>query len=115
MDLTSGYHQVELSKEARKYFNFILPQGRFRYTSAPMGFVASGDWFNQLTDRVLKGIPGTQKEVDDILGQAVEWTTSHWQHNSGKFYRDAMKTTSPCQRRRWRWGMMCTLQASEWE
>ena len=72
MDLTSGYHQVELSKEARKYFNFILPQGRFRYTSAPMGFVASGDWFNQLTDRVLKGIPGTQKEVDDILGQAVD-------------------------------------------
>ena len=72
MDLTSGYHQVELSQEARKYFNFILPQGRFRYTSAPMGFVSSGDWFNQLTDRVLKGIPGTQKEVDDILGQAVD-------------------------------------------
>ena len=37
-----------------------------------MGFMASGDWFNQLTDRVLKGIPGTQKEVDEILGQAVD-------------------------------------------
>ena len=72
MDMTSGYHQVELSKEARKYFTFILPQGKFRYTVSPMGFCASGDWFNQLTDRALVGIPGVQKEVDDILGQAVD-------------------------------------------
>ena len=71
LDLTSGYHQIPLSKEARKYFNFILPQGRFRYTSAPMGFVASGDWFNQVTDRCFRGIQGIQKEVDDILGHAV--------------------------------------------
>ena len=75
MDMTSGYHQVELSKEAKKYFTFILPQGKFRYTVSPMGFVASGDWFNQLTDRVLKGLPGVQKEVDDILGQAVDNTS----------------------------------------
>ena len=72
MDMTSGYHQVELSKEARKYFTFILPQGKFRYTVSPMGFCASGDWFNQLTDRAIGGIPGVQKEVDDILGQAVD-------------------------------------------
>ena len=72
MDLTSGYHQVELSKEARRYFNFILPQGRFRYTVSPMGFISSGDWFNTLTDRVVRGVPGIQKEVDDILGQAVD-------------------------------------------
>ena len=75
MDLTSGYHQVELSKEARKYFNFIIPQGRFRYTVSPMGFVSSGDWFNSLTDRVIKGMPGVQKEVDDILGQALDNTS----------------------------------------
>ena len=75
MDLTSGYHQIPLSKEARKYFNFVLPQGRFRYTSAPMGFVASGDWFNQVTDRCFRGIQGIQKEVDDILGQAVDNST----------------------------------------
>ena len=72
MDMTSGYHQVRLSKEARKYMTFLLPQGKFRYTVAPMGFVASGDWFNTLTDRVLDKIPGVQKEVDDILGQAVD-------------------------------------------
>ena len=28
------------------------------------------DRFNTLTDRVIRGIPGIQKEVDDILGQA---------------------------------------------
>ena len=72
MDMTSGYHQVSLSKEARKYMTFLLPQGKFRYTVAPMGFVASGDWFNNLTDRVLGGIPGVEKEIDDILGHAVD-------------------------------------------
>ena len=72
LDLTSGYHQIPLSKEARKYFNFILPQGRFRYTSAPMGFVASGDHFNANTDRAFRGIQGIQKEVDDILGAAPD-------------------------------------------
>mgnify|MGYP003320628885 CR=1 FL=1 len=71
LDLTSGYHQIPLSKEARKYFNFLLPQGRFRYTSAPMGFISSGDWFNGVTDRCFRGIQGIQKEVDDILGHAA--------------------------------------------
>ena len=55
---THGYHQVELSKEARRYFNFILLQGRFRHTVAPMGFESSGDWLNTLTDVVIRGIPG---------------------------------------------------------
>ena len=75
LDLTSGYHQIPLSKEARKYFNFILPQGRFRYTSAPMGFVASGDWFNAVTDHCFENLEGIQKEVDDILGAAVDNAT----------------------------------------
>lgn len=40
-----------------------------------MGFVASGDWFNQLTDSVFNNLPGVQKEVDDILGKAVDNAT----------------------------------------
>ena len=77
MDLISGYHQVELSQEAGKYLNFILPQGRFTYCVAPMGFVSSGDWFNLLTDRVMKNtIAGVQKEVDDILGQCCTSRTT---------------------------------------
>ena len=35
-----------------------------------MGLVSSGDWSNTLTDILVRGIPGIQKEVDDILGQA---------------------------------------------
>ena len=71
----AGYHQIPLSKGARKCFDFILPQGRFRYTSASMRFVAPEDWFNQVTDRCFRGIQGIQKEVDDILGQAVDNST----------------------------------------
>ena len=35
-----------------------------------MGLVSSGDWSNTLTDILVRGIPGIQKEVDDILRQA---------------------------------------------
>ena len=72
LDLVQGYHQIPLSKRSREYFTFLTPQGKFRYTVCPMGFVGSGDYFNQATDRALWGIPGTKKEVDDILGQAVD-------------------------------------------
>ena len=42
-----------------------------------MGFVSSRDWFNLLTDRVMKNtIAGVQKEVDDILGQCCTSRTT---------------------------------------
>ena len=71
LDLVQGYHQIPLSKRSREYFTFLTPQGKFRYTVCPMGFNASGDYFCQVTDRALWGIPGIKKEVDDILGQGI--------------------------------------------
>ena len=73
LDCTAGYHQVEIEKGSRHLFTFILPDGKFRYTSTPMGFAPSGDIFCQATDRALRGTPAL-KEVDDILiqGASVE-------------------------------------------
>ena len=71
LDCTSGYHQVEIEKGSRHLFTFILPDGKFRYTSTPMGFAPSGDIFCQATDRALRGTPAL-KEVDDILIQGAD-------------------------------------------
>jgi hypothetical protein len=68
-DATQGYHQIPISKEARQYFCFLLPEGKFRYTVAPMGYTGAGDYFCQSTDRALRGAP-VIKEMDDCLGQS---------------------------------------------
>ena len=49
----------------------MLPDGKYRYTSTPMGFAPSGDIFFQATDRALRGTPAL-KEVDDILIQGAD-------------------------------------------
>lgn len=66
LDLVAGYHQVPLDEEASRLTTFILPQGRFRYTRAPMGLSASSDEFCFRTDLAYTGLP-IKKLVDDIL------------------------------------------------
>ena len=51
----------------RKLTTFLLPQGKFRYTRAPMGLNASSDEWCSRSDVVIEGLPWTRKMVDDIL------------------------------------------------
>ncbi len=54
---------------------FLVPQGWFRYTRAPMGLNASGDEFCRRSDDVIRGISDCRKLVDDILLQAPDVKT----------------------------------------
>lgn len=67
MDLTKGYHQVPLDEVSSKLTTFLLPSGRYRFTRAPMGLNSSSDEFCRRSDEVIRGVPNTQKIVDDIL------------------------------------------------
>ena len=67
LDAKSGYWQVELDQESRKYTTFLTKWGLYRYKRAPMGLASSGDVFCQRTDEALAGITGIHKLVDDIL------------------------------------------------
>ncbi len=42
-DAWNGYHSVALAEEDRHYTTFITPWGRYRYLTAPQGYIASGD------------------------------------------------------------------------
>ena len=51
LDLTAGYHQVELSAKDKDLTTFTLPWGRFRYEVLPMGLKPSSDVFNIQSDK----------------------------------------------------------------
>ena len=66
-DCKKGYWQVPLAEESKDLTTFICTLGKFRYTRAPMGFISTGDSYNQRSDKALAGLQGITKIVDDIL------------------------------------------------
>ena len=66
MDAVSGYHQMFLDDDSSFLTTFLLPQGKFRYLRGPMGLYPTSDEWCLRSDRVIEGIPGTCKIVDDI-------------------------------------------------
>ena len=71
IDLSSGYHQVELSEEDRRITTFLTPFGKFRFKRLPMGLSPSGDYFNIRTQNLISGLKGVHKSIDDMLVEAV--------------------------------------------
>ena len=82
-DAWNGYHSVELHKADRHYTTFITPWGRYRYRTAPQGYIASGDGYTSRYDTIVSHILAKTKCIDDALlwsqdiagayAQAVEW------------------------------------------
>ena len=70
MDALHGYYKIPLAPESLKLTVFLLPQGRFYYRAAPMGFNPSGDWWCRKSDEAIAGFPGVLKLVEDILVHA---------------------------------------------
>lgn len=70
LDAIFGYFQIPLGEKSSFLTTFLIPQGRFRYTRAPMGLNASGDEWCYRSDLVLEGLEGVHKLVDDILVEA---------------------------------------------
>ena len=66
-DTWNGYHSVNLHHEDRHYTTFITPWGRYRYCTAPQGYIASGDGYTRRYDEVMSSIPNKTKCIDDTL------------------------------------------------
>ena len=75
LDATHGYHQVPLDKDSSKLTAFLLPSGRFRFLRAPMGLSCSSGEFCRRSDKIIEGLQGVRKLVDDILVQAPDIKT----------------------------------------
>ena len=78
-DAWNGYHAVPLHPDDRHLTTFITPWGRYRYRSAPEGYVASGDGFTLRFDEIVAHIPNKTKCIDDTLLWADNIEQAFWQ------------------------------------
>ena len=67
LDAVHGYFQLALDEESLQLTTFLLSQGRFRYTRAPMGLNASSDEWCAKSDAMIEGCPWARKIVDDTI------------------------------------------------
>ena len=67
LDAVQGYFQLALDEEVSHLTTFLLPQGRFRYTRAPMGLNASSNKWCAKSDALIEGCPWARKIVDDTI------------------------------------------------
>ena len=72
LDAMQGYHQVPLEDDSSKLTTFLLPSGRFRFLRAPIYLSCSSNKFCRRSEKVIDGLPGVRKLVDDILVQAPD-------------------------------------------
>jgi hypothetical protein len=66
-DAWNGYHSVPLHEDDRHLTTFITPWGRYRYKTAPQGYIASGDGYTRRFDEIITDIPNKTKCIDDAL------------------------------------------------
>lgn len=83
LDAWNGYHSIPLQESDRHLTTFITPWGRYRYKTAPQGYIASGDGYTRRYDEIVAHVPKKTKCIDDVLlwsdditeafFQTVEW------------------------------------------
>ena len=67
LDAWNGYHSVPIREEDRHLTTFITPWGRYRYKTAPQGYIVSGDGYTRRYDAIVADIPNKTKCIDDVL------------------------------------------------
>ena len=82
-DCWNGYHSIPLHADDCHLTTFITPWGRYRYKTAPQGYIASCDGYSRRFDKIISHIPNKTKCINDTLlwannltesfSQAVNW------------------------------------------
>ena len=67
LDAWNGYHSVALDPDCRDLTTFLTPWGRYRYKTAPMGYLAAGDAYTERFDKIITDVENKTKCVDDTV------------------------------------------------
>ena len=86
LDMTSGYHHMELSKEARPKSAFVTPVDKYEFNRCPFGLTQAPAYFQRLVNKVLIGLPYVFGYLDDVLIFSPDIQT-HLKHMREVFQR----------------------------
>lgn len=78
LDLTKGYWQVPLTRQAKEKTVFFTPDGLFQNTVLPLGLHGAPATFQPMMDRILR--PHRQYVavyIDDVVIHSADWDTRH--------------------------------------
>ena len=89
LDAWNGYHSVSLEESCRHLTTFITPWDRFRYRTAPMGYLAAGDAYTERFDTIIKEFMNKTKIVDD---------TALWAPSIGESFTQTCQFLTLCSR-----------------
>lgn len=67
LDLTSAFHHVELKEESRDLTTFMAEDGMYRFTRLVFGVNCAPEKFQEIMERILRGVTGIIIFIDDIL------------------------------------------------
>ena len=96
LDLTKGYWQIPLTKNAKQYTAFQTPLRLLQFKVLPFSLVTAQASCSKLMRKLLKGMSNIDNFVDDII-----IFTSTWEHHMQVFeellkrLRDANLTVKP--------------------
>lgn len=74
LDLSKGYWQVPLSRDAAKKSAFSTPFGLYQFKVMSFGLMNAPATFSRLMRKLLAGIPNVVNFLDDILIYSNTWT-----------------------------------------
>ncbi|CAK9821240.1 Retrovirus-related Pol polyprotein from transposon 17.6 [Anthophora retusa] len=76
LDLSSGFHQIPMDENSKKYTSFSTPQGHYHYNRMLFGLKNAPATFQRMMDTALRGLINKHCFVylDDIIifGQSIE-------------------------------------------
>ena len=66
-DAWNGYHSIPIREADRNLTTFITPWGRYRYRTAPQGYLAAGDAYTRRYDEIIADVENKVKVIDDTV------------------------------------------------
>ena len=92
-DAWNGYHSIPIREADRHLTTLITPWGRYRYKTAPQGYIALGDGYTWRCDEIVADIKNKTNCIDDTLIWAPTIKDSFFRAVCGWIYVGEM--TSP--------------------